>query len=181
MGSLDFARIISNTVIAGAFAGLSGLVVGWVMDGRAQPDRTINGVLAGLVSITAGCDAVGTNAAIIIGLSAGVLVTFSANVIERGLKLDDVVGAVSVHGTCGVWGVLMAGVFAMDEKLQAGSRADQILVQIEGAAIHFVWAFGVTLAVLYAIRSFIPLRVPLEVEDRGLDLVEHGAKLERAR
>lgn len=181
VGSLDFARIISNTIVAGAFSGFAGLVVGWITDGRAQPDRTINGVLAGLVAITAGCDAVGTQAAIIIGLSAGVLVTFSANVIERVFKLDDVVGAVSVHGTCGVWGVIMAGVFAMDEKLLADSRIDQILVQVEGAVIHFVWAFGVTLAVLSAIRMAIPLRVGSDVEDRGLDLVEHGAKLERAR
>ncbi|MEM8951062.1 MAG: ammonium transporter [Pseudomonadota bacterium] len=181
VGSLDFARIISNTIIAGAFAGFAGLVVGWWVDARAQPDRTINGVLAGLVAITAGCDAVGTQAAIIIGLSAGVLVTISTNVIERVFKLDDVVGAVSVHGTCGVWGVLMAGVFAKEEKLLAGSRIDQILVQVEGAAIHFVWAFGVTLAVLSIIRMIIPLRVPMEVEERGLDLIEHGAKLERAR
>ena len=181
VGSLEFARIISNTIIAGAFSGLAGLVVGWVTDGRAQPDRTINGVLAGLVAITAGCDAVGTQSAIIIGLSAGVLVTFSANVVERVLKLDDVVGAVSVHGTCGVWGVIMAGVFAMDEKLEAGSRIDQVLVQVQGAAIHFVWAFGVTLAVLSAIRMVVPLRVDVGVEDRGLDMVEHGARLERGR
>jgi Amt family ammonium transporter len=181
VGSLDFARIISNTIVAGAFAGLSGLAVGWFVDGRAQPDRTINGVLSGLVAVTAGCDAVGTQAAIFIGLSSGVIVTFSANVIERVFKLDDVVGAVSVHGTCGVWGVLMAGVLAMEEKLQAGSRIDQVLIQIEGAAIHFIWAFGVTLAVLSLIRLAIPLRVPSDVEDRGLDLIEHGAKLERAR
>ncbi len=181
VGSLDFARIISNTMIAGAFSGFSGLVVGWYMDGRAQPDRTINGVLAGLVAITAGCEAVGTQSAIIIGLSAGVLVTKSAHVIERVFKLDDMVGAVSVHGTCGVWGALMVGVFAMDEKLAAESRVDQILVQIEGAVIHFAWAFGVTLLILSAIRMAIPLRVAADVEDRGLDLVEHGAKLERAR
>ncbi len=181
VGSLDFARIISNTIVAGAFSGFSGLVVGWMVDGRAQPDRTINGVLAGLVAITAGCDAVGTQSAIVIGLSAGVLVTFSANLIERVFKLDDVVGAVSVHGTCGVWGVLMAGLFAMEDKLQASSRTDQILVQVEGAVIHFVWAFGVSLAILYVVRSLIPLRVPFDVEDRGLDLIEHGAKLERAR
>ncbi|NJO37576.1 MAG: hypothetical protein HC871_08095 [Rhizobiales bacterium] len=161
------------------FAGLGGLLVGWYVDGKAQPDRTINGVLAGLVAITAGCDAVGTQAAIVIGLIAGGLVTVSVNVIERVFKLDDVVGAVSVHGTCGVFGVIMAGALAMEDKLAAGSRVDQILVQVEGAAIHFVWTFGVTLAILSAIRTVVPLRVPMDVEERGLDLVEHGVKLER--
>ncbi len=181
VGSLEFARIISNTIVAGGFAGMAGLAVGWYVDGRAQPDRTINGVLAGLVAITAGCDAVSTQAAIFIGLTAGMLVTISTTVIERVFKLDDVVGAVSVHGTCGVWGVIMAGALAMDEKLQAGSRVDQILIQVEGAVVHFVWAFGVSLAVLSLIRMAIPLRVPFDVEEAGLDLVEHGAKLERAR
>ncbi len=181
VGSLDFARIISNTIIAGAFGGLSGLFFGWFSDGHAQPDRTINGVLGGLVGVTAGCDAVGTHGAIVIGLSSGVLVTLSANVIERVLKLDDVVGAVSVHGTCGVWGVLMAGVLAMDDKLIAGSRVDQVMIQIQGAVMHFVWAFGVTLAILLLIRLFVPLRVSHEIEERGLDIIEHGVKIERIR
>ncbi len=181
VGSLEFARIVSNTIVAGAFAGFSGLVVGWFSDGRAQPDRTANGVLAGLVAITAGCDAVETQSAILIGLSAGVLVTLSVNFVERVLKLDDVVGAVSVHGTCGVWGIIMAGALAMDEKLLAGNRVDQLIIQAEGAAIHFIWAFGVTMVVLLAVRTVIPLRVAPAVEDRGLDLIEHGAKLERVR
>jgi Amt family ammonium transporter len=181
IGSLGFARIVSNTLLAGAFGGLAGLAVGWWHDGRAQPDRTINGVLGGLVGVTAGCDAVGTQGAIIIGLTSGALVTWSVNFIERVLKLDDVVGAVSVHGTCGVWGVLMAGALAMESKLQAGSRLEQVLVQAEGAALNFVWAFGVTALVLIAVRSFVPLRVPAEVEERGLDVIEHGIRLERAR
>lgn len=176
-GTPAFARIVANTLLAAVFGGLVGMLVGAFHDGLFRPTRSINGLLGGLVAITAGCDAVSPHGAVAIGALAGVLVVYAEDFIERVLRFDDVVGAVTVHGVCGVFGTLMVGVFALDEKLAAVSHWQQFLVQAEGAAIAFVWTFGVSYVCFKAIDMMIGLRVSEEDELRGLNVAEHGATL----
>ncbi|MFD1695470.1 ammonium transporter [Roseibium aestuarii] len=176
-GTPAFARIIANTLLAAVFGGVGGLMLGAALDKVFLPMRALNGMLGGLVAITAGCDAVGPHGAAIIGLLAGCLVVVSELFIERTLKLDDVIGAVSVHGICGVFGTIVLAVFALDEKLAAGSRLDQLLIQTEGAALAFVWSFGVSFAVLKGLDLLYGIRVSQEDEEQGLNIAEHGATL----
>ena len=176
-GSGTFAHIVSNTMMAGAFGGLVSMLAGRAIDGIFRPERSINGVLGGLVAITAGCDAVGTHAAILIGASGGIVVILAGWFLESVLKLDDAVGAVPVHGFCGAWGTLMVAFFAREELLVDGSRWSQFLVQAEGAFAAFAWGFGSAYVLLHAIKLVMPLRVSPEHEILGLNSAEHGTTL----
>lgn len=176
-GTPDFARIVANTLLAATFGGVAGLFTGMAIDKVFHPLRALNGMLAGLVAITAGCDAVEPYGAVAIGLMAGVLVVVSELFFERFLKLDDVIGAVSVHGVCGVFGTVILAFFAMDEKLAAASRMDQFMVQCLGVAVAFVWTFGTAFAVLKTADLLFGIRVSREDEELGLNISEHGATL----
>jgi len=176
-GTPAFAHVVSNTMLAGGFGGVSSMLMGRYWDTYFRPDRSINGVLAGLVAITAGCDAVASWGAVFIGLSAGVVVVFAGHALEHWLKLDDAIGAVPVHGVCGAWGTLLTGFVAMPDKLVTGSRWDQILIQAEGVVAGFCWAFFVGLAFFYLLNKVVPLRVPPEQELEGLNSAEHGTTL----
>ena len=155
------------------------MIVGRVMDGLWRVDRVINGVLGGLVAITAGCDAVGTLGAVFIGASSGVVVLAAGEALEKLFKLDDAVGAVPVHGVCGAWGTLMAAFFAMPDKLPAGDAWSQFLVQAEGVGAAFVWAFGLSFLFFKLLDSSLGggMRVSREHELLGLNEAEHGATL----
>ena len=136
---------------------------------------TLNGILAGLVGITAGCDIVTPLSAIIIGAVAGGLVIGSIIFVDRVLKIDDPVGAVSVHGVCGLWGTLSVGLFAMDGTgLFYGGGWKLLLVQCEGAGMAFVWAAGLGSILFSLLKCTIGLRVSRTEELRGLDIEEHG-------
>ena len=176
-GTPDFAPIISNTILAGGFGGISSMIVGRYWDHLFRPDRSINGVLAGLVAITAGCDSVNSWGAVFIGVSAGILVVFVAHVLENVFRIDDAIGAVPVHGACGAWGTIMAGALAMPEKLAAGDRLTQVLVQMEGVGLAFLWAFGISFAFFKLLNAVHPLRVSPEHELEGLNSAEHGTTL----
>ena len=176
-GSADFAHIVANTLLAAVFGGTVSFFAGWLVDDHFRPNRSINGMLAGLVSITAGCDAVAAHGAVIIGSIAGFAVVFVEDFIEKRLKLDDVVGAVSVHGVAGVIGTLLLAFFATDDKLAAGTRLDQFLVQLQGVVICFVWAFSTSFVMFKAIDMVIGLRVSEEDELTGLNIAEHGSTL----
>ena len=134
----------------------------------------LNGALAGLVSITAPCDAVSPIGALMIGIIGGIVVVLSVLFIDKVLKIDDPVGAVSVHGVCGLWGTLSVGLFNMDSGLFYGGGLKQLAVQIVGAAAAFFWAFGLGLALFYGIKKTFGLRVTSEEELKGLDIGEHG-------
>ena len=176
-GTPAFAHIVSNTMLAGAFGGIVSMIVGRHIDGLYRPERSINGVLGGLVAITAGCDAVGTYGAIAIGASAGLVVIVATRLLEAVLRLDDAVGAVPVHGFCGAWGTLLVAVFARPDALAAGDRIDQFLVQAEGVLTAFAWGFGCAYLALRALAAVVPLRVSMEQELLGLNAVEHGTTL----
>jgi Amt family ammonium transporter len=176
-GDPAFAHIIFNTMISGAFGSIASMVIGRQVDGLFRPDRAINGVLAGLVGITAGCDAVSTYGAVVVGLSSGVVVVLAAHVMEHWLRLDDCIGAVPVHGVCGAWGTIMAGALATPEALLAGDRLTQVGVQILGVGMGFIWAFGVGYIVFRILRDTIGIRVSAEHELAGLNTAEHGTTL----
>ncbi|WP_051340612.1 ammonium transporter [Azospirillum halopraeferens] len=178
-GTPQFAHIVFNTIVSGAVGGVVGMIIGRLMDGLWRVDRVINGVLGGLVAITAGCDAVGTAGALFIGASAGMVVLAAGEAMERLLKLDDAVGAVPVHGVCGAWGTLMTAFFAMPDKMPAGDVWSQFLVQAEGVTAAFVWAFGLSLIFFKLLNAGLGggMRVSREHELLGLNEAEHGATL----
>jgi Amt family ammonium transporter len=129
---------------------------------------SLNGALAGLVGITAGCANVTPLSSIIIGAVAGTLVVLSVLFFDR-IKVDDPVGAVSVHGVCGAWGTLAAGLFNIE-----GATAKIIGVQLSGIGAAFVWSFGMAFILFKLIDITIGLRVSEEEERQGLDILEHG-------
>jgi len=178
-GTPQFAHIVFNTIVAGAIGGAVGMFAGRVLDGNWRVDRVINGVLGGLVGITAGCDAVSAGGAITIGATSGIVVIAAAELLERVFKLDDAVGAVPVHGFCGAWGTLLTAFLATPDKLPAGDAWSQFLVQAEGVSIAFAWAFGLSLMFFKLMNAGMSggIRVSREHEMQGLNEAEHGAVL----
>lgn len=177
VGDPSFASIIANTMIAATFGGAVSTVIGRYQEGLFRPDRSINGVLGGLVAITAGCDVLTVHGAMVVGISAGLVVYYSAWIMEHKFKLDDAVGAVAVHGFCGAWGTILLAFLMPASALVAESRFDQILIQIEGVAVAFVWAFGLAFAAFKIMQKTIGLRVSAEHEVEGLNSAEHGTTL----
>ncbi|MFS8883374.1 ammonium transporter [Synechococcus sp. R55.3] len=169
----DIGWIAFNTYLAGAAGAIGALCTSWAI--FTKPDMTFaaNGTLAGLVGITAPCNTVHPLGAILIGSVAGVLVVLSVLFIEGTLKVDDPVGAVSVHGVCGAWGVIAAGIpwFAHAE---AGVTWAVLPVQILGVIALGGWSFICCLALFLILKGTIGLRVSAEEELAGLDIGEHG-------
>ena len=171
----DIIPIGINTILSASFGGLSALFFNWWMDSTKtpQPEFIANGVLAGLVGITASCAWVTPTSACFIGIISGILLVYSAKFIEKKLKLDDVVDAVSVHGTCGVWGTFAVGLFAKNEFLDS-SRLHLIGVQLLGITACFIWSFGTSWLAFKFLHDSYSLRVSVEDEERGLNLSEHS-------
>jgi Amt family ammonium transporter len=167
------ASIVITTNLAAAAAALAAMFVSWGLYGKPDISMTLNGALAGLVAITAGCAAVSPMGAAIIGLIAGVVIVFSIEFIDKKLKIDDPVGAVSVHGVCGALGTLLVGVFATDGGLLYGGGFHQLGVQAIGVLSIGAWAIVTSFIVLYALKKTIGLRVSKEEEVDGLDIHEH--------
>jgi Amt family ammonium transporter len=186
-GDLRIAVVAVNTMLAGAAGALSAMVYVWRRFGKPDPTWMANGMLAGLVAITAPCAFVTSVSAVIIGLVAGVLVVWAALFVERTLKVDDPVGAIAVHGFNGAWGVLSLGLFA-DGVYGDGwngvpgtvrglfyGDASQFVAQCIGALTCFVFVFTVFYAFFKLVEVTIGNRVPADVELQGLDLPEMGA------
>jgi Amt family ammonium transporter len=169
----NFAQIAVNTNMSAAGGALAGMITTWIMFGKPDVSFTLNGALAGLVGITAGCDGVSVPGALAIGLISGVLVVFSCLLIEQ-CRIDDPVGASSVHGTCGVWGTLAVGLFNTSSGLFYTWDPSQLITQAIGCAAIFVWAFGTSFIVFMAIKFTLGLRVSEQEELEGLDVPEHG-------
>jgi Amt family ammonium transporter len=153
-----------------------------VRTGKPDVGMTGNGLLAGLVGITAGTAAVTGPYAILIGFLAGILVVFSVDFVEKVLKVDDPVGAVSVHGTCGIFGTLCVGLFASQDVegfwqqgLLLGGGADQLVSQVIGIVAIFAWVSLTSLILFAVLKATIGLRVSEEEELQGLDILEHGS------
>jgi ammonium transporter, Amt family len=164
----SIAMIFVNTNLAAAAGAVVAMFTSWVKFGKPEVGMSLNGVLAGLVAITAGCANVMPASAVLIGAVAGLLVVVSVQFFDR-IKIDDPVGAVSVHGVNGAWGTLAAGLFHME-----GVTASMIGVQLLGIAACFLWTFPVALGMFKLLDKTVGLRVSPEEELEGLDLVEHG-------
>ena len=171
-GSIGYIAVTTN--LAAAAGAIGAMITAWIILKKPEGSMTLNGVLAGLVSITAPCDGVSPMGAIILGFIGGVLVVLSILVLDKTLKVDDPVGAISVHGVCGAWGTLSAGLFNLESGLFYGGGFSQLGVQAIGVGAGFVWAFGMGLVLFLGIKYTIGLRVSAEEEIAGLDVGEHG-------
>ena len=171
----DIGWVAMNTLLAASAGAIGATITCWVHFGK--PDMTFgaNGVLAGLVGITAPCDSVHPLGALIIGSVAGILVVISVVILDTVLKIDDPVGAISVHGTCGIWGVLAAGIpfFANANYAEEVTWA-QFGVQVVGALAYFLWPFITCLILFFILKAVTGLRTSAEEEIAGLDVGEHG-------
>ncbi len=173
-GSGLVGYIAVTTNLAAAAGAVMALVTSWTVMKKPDISMALNGALAGLVAITCPCDGVSPTGALIIGGVAGILVVLSVLFFDHVLKIDDPVGAVSVHGVNGLWGTLSFGLFAMDGGLFYGGGFKQFGVQLLGAATAFVWAFGIGLVLFGILSKTTGLRVSSEEELKGLDIGEHG-------
>ena len=188
LNSSDFrlSVVATNTMIAGAIGGLVALFYMWIKFGKPDPSMTANGCLAGLVAITAPCAFVNGFSAFIIGIVAGLLVCVAVPFVENKLKLDDPVGAISVHGVNGFWGVLSLGLFADGaygdgiNGVSGGVKglffgdASQLLAQVICLLVLLVWGFGVSFVFFKVLDKVWGLRVAPEDELEGLDVPEMG-------
>ena len=185
-GDLRISVVAVNTMLASAGGALSAMVYVWRRYGKPDPSMMANGFLGGLVAITAPCAFVNSVSAVIIGLVAGVLCAWSVFFVERRLRVDDPVGAVSVHGTCGAWGVLSLGLLA-DGTYGDGwngvagpvkglfyGDASQFVAQVIGALTNVVFVFIAAWVMFKLIDAVIGNRVPQEAEVEGLDIPEMG-------
>lgn len=168
--------VIINTNLAAAIGAVSALLLTWLKYGKPDVSMTLNGALAGLVGITAGCGAVSTWGALAIGLVCGIMVVLSIEFIDKKLHVDDPVGAISVHGVCGFIGTVLVGVFALDGGLLYGGGAHLLWVQTYGSLAYIAWAAFGTFVVLFILKKTIGLRVSKETEMDGLDIHEHGSE-----
>lgn len=156
--------IAVNTTLAAGAGAVAAMVIAWSMSGKPDLGYTLNGALGGLVGITANCDLVTNFSAILIGVVAGGLVIVATRLLEQ-LKIDDPVGAWPVHGVCGIWGGLAAGIFG----------GAPLGAQLIGSVAIPVWAFVMAFIVFYLLKVMNNLRVSPEEEQTGLDLSEHGS------
>lgn len=168
-GDTSIALIALNTFLAAGAGATAAMLTTWLTNGKPDGAVTLNGVLAGLVGITAGCANLSPGFALLTGAIAGILVHFSMKFLEK--KVDDAVGAVSVHGVCGAWGTLAAGLFDM-----GGFSLSVVGVQLIGIAAAFLWTFPVSYLLFKLINAVLPLRVDEKLEEVGLDIHEHDAE-----
>jgi Amt family ammonium transporter len=165
----SIAMIFVNTNLAAAAGAVLAMATSWIRFGKPEVGMSLNGALAGLVAITAGCANVTPASAILIGMVAGVLVVFSVLFFDK-IKVDDPVGAISVHGVCGAWGTLAAGIFNI-----GGTSLSILGVQLLGILACFVWTFPTALCMFMLVEKvFGGLRLSAEEELEGLDYNEHG-------
>ena len=174
---LSIASVAVTTTLAASAGAVLAMITSWIMFGKPDPSMSLNGALAGLVGITAGCGVASPVGSIIIGAIAGVLVVFSVEFIDKVLKIDDPVGAVSVHGVCGAWGTLAVGLFSTaDDKLGLfyGGGFGQLGIQALGVVSVLVWVLVASTILFLAIKAINGLRVDEKTELEGLDIGEHG-------
>lgn len=167
-------RVFVTTNMAAAVAALTTMVITWVKYGKPDVSMTLNGVLAGLVGVTAGCDVVSVWGSMAIGLICGIVVVVVIEFVDKKLKIDDPVGAVGVHCGCGVTGTICVGLFAVDGGLFYGGGFGLLGVQLLGILCVAVWTIVCITILFLLIKKTIGLRVSEEEEIGGLDFYEHG-------
>lgn len=174
VNSAAISHVFLTTNLAAAAGGFATMFVTWIKYGKPSLSLTLNGVLAGLVGITAGCDLVAPWAAVVIGLVCGTVLVFSIEFIDVKLHVDDPVGASSVHGVCGILGTLMTGLLATDGGALLGGGWGFFGAQVFGVLMIDVWAAAAGFVLFYGIKALKGLRVDKRIEEEGLDIYEHG-------
>lgn len=170
--------IIANTVLGGMAGIVGGMLLSWLHWRHVDPVYPLNGLIAGMVAVTAGAHVIGPGAALLIGF-VGSLVMYLADRLLYSWRIDDAVGAVPVHLAAGIWGTLALALFGDPEAIGTGlSRWQQLLAQAEGILVAALWAFGLTWLVLRLINRVLPMRVDPDDERIGLNVSEHGARTE---
>ena len=187
-GCLRIGSVAVNTMLAGCTGTFGALLYMWILKGKPDASMSGNGLLAGLVAITAPSGFVNTTGSAIIGLVAGVLVCLSVSFVENSLKVDDPVGAISVHGTCGLWGVLSVGLFADGTSNYGGAwngvtgsvtglfygDASQLVAQLVGISTLVGFVFSLSFVINWVLDVIVGQRVSAATEIAGLDLPEMG-------
>ena len=168
------SQIFMNTNMAAAVATCTVMIFTWIRYKKPDVSMSLNGALAGLVAITAGCDMVSVAGAFFIGLIAGIAVVLSVEFFDNVVKIDDPVGAISVHGVCGALGTILTGLFALDGGVFYGGGFHFFGVQVLGVAAVIAWVVVSMTIIFVIIDKTIGLRVPADVEIEGLDIHEHG-------
>lgn len=172
--AVGIAHTFLTTNLSAAMGGIVALLVAWKRYGKPSLSLSLNGVLAGLVGITAGCNVVSAGGAAAIGAISGVVMIFAVEFIERKLKVDDPVGAISVHGVCGTLGTILTGVFALDGGLLYSGEWSFFLVQLMGAGAYMAWGLCCAFIIFKGIDKLFGMRVEKRIEEEGLDVYEHG-------
>ncbi|HWI48448.1 MAG TPA: ammonium transporter, partial [Rummeliibacillus sp.] len=169
----SLASIALNTMLAGASGGTAALFITMKKFGKVDPSMTINGVLAGLVAITAGCDYVSQWSAIIIGVISGFIVIYATLFVDN-LKVDDPVGAVAVHGFNGVFGTIAVGLFDTSQGLFTTGNFSLLSIQLLGAVVVIVWGIVGGVFMAKVCEKTVGLRASEREEEEGLDMTYHG-------
>ncbi|MFL2619584.1 MAG: ammonium transporter [Flavobacteriaceae bacterium] len=172
--------IVLFTNLSAAAGAVGALVTTWILYKKPDIVQTLNGALAGLVSITAGAANMNPYGAFFAGLIGGVIVVFAIEFIEKKLKIDDAIGASSVHGVVGVWGTIVIGLWGIDSKgpigILNGGGYEQLISQIIGALAYSIWAAIFAFIFFWILNKAVGLRVTREEEVEGLDIAEHGIR-----
>ena len=176
---LSIGLIAVTTTLSASAGAVASMITSWIWFKKPDPSMSLNGALAGLVGITAGCAVTTPLGSIIIGLISGITVVASVEFIDKVLHIDDPVGAISAHGVCGAWGTLAVGLFANTDGIKGlfyGGGFSQLGIQALGVLAVFVWAFGTGSILFIIIKKTIGLRVSETEELQGLDIGEHGSE-----
>jgi len=172
--AIAISHIFITTNLAAAAGAVSAMTVTWIKYKRPGLSLTLNGALAGLVAITAGCDVVSPGGAVVIGILAGILLVFGVSFIDRVLKVDDPVGAVSVHGLNGALGTILVGFLDTSNGLLYGGGAAQLGSQFIGVLAIGAWALGLGFVLFLILKATVGVRVSKRIEEEGLDVYEHA-------
>ena len=168
------SHVLLTTNLAACTGGFLALIVSWIKYGKPSLSLTLNGILAGLVGVTAGCDLISPMGAALIGAICGTVMIFAVEFIEHRLKIDDPVGASSVHGVCGSLGTILTGLFAVEGGTFYGGGFGFLGAQIFGVIIVGGWAALMGYIIFKVLDKVHGLRVPARIEEEGLDIYEHG-------
>lgn len=172
--AIAISHIFVTTNIAAAAGAFAGVLISWIRWGKPSLSLALNGALAGLVGITAGCAAVTLTGALLIGLISGAVLVYAVTFIDNVLRIDDPVGAISVHGICGALGTIMVGLFSESTGLFYGHGTAQLVTQIIGVLSVAAWALATGFLLFWILKKTVGLRVPKRIEEEGLDIYEHG-------
>ncbi len=170
------SKIILNTSLAAAMGGIATFLMSKILTGKPRVEKMLNGTLGGLVAVTAGCAVLEPMGALAVGIGGGVVAYLFELFLIYKVKVDDPVGAISVHGAAGAFGTIALAIFAPAEALPLKDNLEQLYVQLIGAVSAFVWAFLMGLMLFFIMKKLNILRVPPDYEIRGLNEAEHGAK-----